>query len=599
MTTKEWLQEYLDYCEGLKQKNKPKGGLLKEKISDLVPEIGKEQQKKLINVKKPEIIQNFWTLLFNKAKYAVLAVLKSAGFRKLLGEKLQNRLITFGEEIKLVINSLGELSRFINDWLIEKQPRIKIRQMLAGFSVILAIFGFLLFVTKSDVQGNIGNNVANLAENGWLISETAYKGFNGKLDGIKPAFLKENIILSIREIGQKFSWHEVSEKTKNALISVQSWLPEKSGQFGIAILEKKDEAKKAPDALQTALKNSFKKNVQSLAIAGRMMKEKFEFGQNNFSSDNLRLAIYESGQKFFKKAKTLSASIQDEIFGTRKNIADIALGIGRLINGISQKFIFATQIFEEKFSYLVFGKPYPDIPSLVILRKTRLGISPEQKAEIIKEVSEGVKSGGGTTKVISQTEVARLTEKVTEITRITERVESADLTVLEARMLVQISDVKSSILQSLSSLTNAQINNHVYTWAPAQRIDTLGQVTINGLQWPGDKGTAGQVLTTNGTGLLYWSTIVAGGGSTGAGWTDDGTVVRLTEISDYVGIGTTSPYAMLSVAGQAVVEYLTATSTTATSTFAWGIQTNLLNILLPLPPQQLPMALTFLPAVMR
>src|SRR4030042_1461546 len=43
-------------------------------------------------------------------------------------------------------------------------------------------------------------------------------------------------------------------------------------------------------------------------------------------------------------------------------------------------------------------------------------------------------------------------------------------------------------------------------------------------------------------------------------------------ISGNVGIGTTSPYAMLSVAGQTVAQYITATSTTATSTIAGGFQ---------------------------
>ena len=45
----------------------------------------------------------------------------------------------------------------------------------------------------------------------------------------------------------------------------------------------------------------------------------------------------------------------------------------------------------------------------------------------------------------------------------------------------------------------------------------------------------------------------------------------------YLGIGTTSPYARLSVVGETVSAYFTAT-TTATSTFAGGIQTNLLNV---------------------
>jgi uncharacterized protein YjiK len=48
-----------------------------------------------------------------------------------------------------------------------------------------------------------------------------------------------------------------------------------------------------------------------------------------------------------------------------------------------------------------------------------------------------------------------------------------------------------------------------------------------------------------------------------------------------IGIGTTSPYAALSVVGPSgvVADKFFATSTTATSTFAWGVQANALNIL--------------------
>ncbi|MDE1941108.1 MAG: hypothetical protein KGI66_03240, partial [Patescibacteria group bacterium] len=45
-----------------------------------------------------------------------------------------------------------------------------------------------------------------------------------------------------------------------------------------------------------------------------------------------------------------------------------------------------------------------------------------------------------------------------------------------------------------------------------------------------------------------------------------------------VGIGTTSPYALLSVAGQSEADYFYAASTTATSTFAGGLQANLLKV---------------------
>jgi hypothetical protein len=56
---------------------------------------------------------------------------------------------------------------------------------------------------------------------------------------------------------------------------------------------------------------------------------------------------------------------------------------------------------------------------------------------------------------------------------------------------------------------------------------------------------------------------------------DDGTAYFL---GNNVGIGTTSPYAALSVVGQVVASNFTATSTTATSTFAAGLQTTALNI---------------------
>ncbi len=56
-----------------------------------------------------------------------------------------------------------------------------------------------------------------------------------------------------------------------------------------------------------------------------------------------------------------------------------------------------------------------------------------------------------------------------------------------------------------------------------------------------------------------------------------GIVAHNTYIGGNLGIGTTSPYAKLSVVGETVSAYFTAT-TTATSTFAGGIQTNLLRV---------------------
>ncbi|MEK9184437.1 MAG: helix-turn-helix domain-containing protein, partial [Patescibacteria group bacterium] len=84
----------------------------------------------------------------------------------------------------------------------------------------------------------------------------------------------------------------------------------------------------------------------------------------------------------------------------------------------------------------------------------------------------------------------------------------------------------------------------------------------------------------------------AGGGGSGtvntgtagqiAYYESNGTAVSATSSmfvspTGNVGIGTTSPYAKLSVVGQAVAEYFTATSTTATSTFALAQITNALR----------------------
>ena len=73
-------------------------------------------------------------------------------------------------------------------------------------------------------------------------------------------------------------------------------------------------------------------------------------------------------------------------------------------------------------------------------------------------------------------------------------------------------------------------------------------------------------LDTDGDGIVTCGTDATGGGGGGTGWasTTDAFSIYFTG-RDYVGIGTTSPYAKLSVVGQAVAAYFTAT-TTSTST---------------------------------
>lgn len=73
-----------------------------------------------------------------------------------------------------------------------------------------------------------------------------------------------------------------------------------------------------------------------------------------------------------------------------------------------------------------------------------------------------------------------------------------------------------------------------------------------GYQFPSTDGTSGQTLVTDGAGQLSWSANAAGGG-----WIDDGSVVRLKDIGDKVGIGTNTPEKELDINGQLKVGSMT------------------------------------------
>jgi hypothetical protein len=76
---------------------------------------------------------------------------------------------------------------------------------------------------------------------------------------------------------------------------------------------------------------------------------------------------------------------------------------------------------------------------------------------------------------------------------------------------------------------------------PDAKLEINGQIKITG-----GSPSANKVLTSDADGLASWAT---NSPSAAAGWTDDGTAVRLTTASDKVGIGTTDKLSKLTVKG--------------------------------------------------
>ncbi|MBI4709458.1 MAG: hypothetical protein HY764_04650 [Candidatus Portnoybacteria bacterium] len=575
VTTPEWLKEYLDYCQKLKEKTKYE--------TQSVP-IGETAPQP---IRKPEIKSDFWNLFLLGQKNS----LKKAIFYLIVPFKLS--VLGFVKIFKEFPNSIGEISRFINV-ITREGIEIRLKPIIAGLIVMASVFGVLM-TTRADIRVGIGENLDRGADKALVLSRGVYRNIASTIpsaDDIKNAIvLGSNNYRDISENGSLI-WNEIFggwkgiksfgflkegvnvaslflEKTsKNSLAILEKTIdamPEKSAKLGYIISKTRNQAQLKSLALAS---NAEEKIVKLISSSGRKIaglpKSISNLAKNIFDVENRDNTAFNKITFFVKNS---SLGIENKILQLREGAIFSFSNFGKSLSSGSGKIVEAIGKVNEKISQFVFGDSPSTSSPLIIIRNNQT-IGATQQTESIKEVSKVVQPIREVTKTTKQV------EKVTEITRITEVIRpvdyTSDLSALELKLLAQIESTKNYLLQNIpspgGSFTYISAPN-----APIQRLDSIGDLVVTDsfrVTGTATSTFANGISISSGCFLMPNGQCAGAGSGSGSGtvnsgvigqipyYAADGTSVSATSslffaVSENVGVGTTSPFAKLSVNGSA------------------------------------------------
>ncbi|MFH1956331.1 MAG: hypothetical protein ABIJ28_01670, partial [Patescibacteria group bacterium] len=336
-----------------------------------------------------------------------------------------------------------------------------------------------------------------------------------------------------------------------------------------------DDLNNGADVLSAFLGHSIKLSESSVM----MVAEKI----NNFEIPDIKIPDFDF--TFDTKEKSFFiASVSNSIFSIFKDsFQESAQGLQEVYSGL----VMFPQNIKELAEELFTSPPTP----LLVGEGGPTGIGPGEVEQTpdVEDVLEQTRNTG----LVIQTPTERTIVERT-IERVVSGLSSDELDTklknLNSQIMSEVNSLKSqlaatsqalSLTNRINNLGSVTINNATFTGSTSGlnlsgdylalsggtitgALTVTSSTTFNGVEygWPSSDGAADQVLTTNGAGVLSWSTASSGGSTT---WEIDanGNLAPTTTLAVYL------PSSLYASSTALFDGAITVTSTSATSTFPY------------------------------